>query len=156
MSSIKKVINVQTLFVVCQIILTVVAALVQNWYAFAAAGFGLVGLIYALIAAVRTEREFTKKDIQIETLEAVGKKNLQLYMDASERLTASREEVLKLTEEIAKLVAAQQNPEPVEVVASASLEQEQPKKTKRTRSKKTVQEIKSDLKAFKDGQANQA
>lgn len=151
MSTLKTTINIQTALTCIAIILAVTAVILNNWLALGAAVAGLVGLVLALSSGVKAEREVADLAEKHLLEKTRADKNQFLYEDCAARLNESRQEVLKLTEEIRQLVAAQQNPAPVEVVASASLEQEEPKK-KRSRAKKSVQSIKTALKTLKENE----
>lgn len=149
MEKIKEYLKVYTLVPLVVLLGAAVMAVVASPINWLDAAFALIAGVLVLLGRAADVEEKKKLENQVADAQDALMDAKASQKSLEDRMLTLQKKNDSLALEVARLSAALQEQKPVEVTAAAALKQEAPKK-KRTKSKKTVSEIKQDLKAVQD------
>ena len=149
MEKIKEYLKVYTLVPLLVLLGAAVMAVVASPVNWLDAAFALIAGVLVLLGRAADVQEKKQLENQVADAQDALMNAKAAQKSLEDRMLTLQKKNDELVQEVAKLSAALQEQKPVEVTAAAALKQEAPKK-KRTKSKKTVSEIKQDLKAVQD------
>ena len=149
MEKIKEYLKVYTLVPLVVLLGAAVMAVVASPVNWLDAAFALIAGVLVLLGRAADVEEKKKLENQVADAQDALMNAKASQKSLEDRMLTLQKKNDELVQEVARLSAALQEQKPVEVTAAAALKQEAPKK-KRTKSKKTVSEIKQDLKAVQD------